>query len=127
MLDLLRSFLDFVAAHPHWAYALGFLAALLEALPILGAVAPGSLVIVALGAMVPTGAIHVWPLTGWAVLGAVIGDGLSYAIGRRYGRAAGAMTVTDEVSSRLLRLPLFYDLTEAQVAGIAAEITAFFG
>ncbi len=46
--------------------------------------------------------------------------------GRKFGRAAGAMTVTDDVADRLLRLPLYYELTEEQVAGIAAEITAFF-
>jgi dTDP-4-amino-4,6-dideoxygalactose transaminase len=47
--------------------------------------------------------------------------------GRRYGRAAGPMTVTDAVSERLLRLPLYYDLTEAEVAGIVVAITDFFG
>jgi len=47
--------------------------------------------------------------------------------GRKFGRAAGPMTVTDGVSERLLRLPLYYDLTKAQVAGIVAAIVEFFG
>jgi len=47
--------------------------------------------------------------------------------GRKFGRPAGPMTVTDGVSERLLRLPLFYDLTEAEVAGIVAAIVEFFG
>jgi dTDP-4-amino-4,6-dideoxygalactose transaminase len=34
--------------------------------------------------------------------------------GLKYGRAAGQMVVTDEVSARLLRLPLFDELGEAQ-------------
>jgi dTDP-4-amino-4,6-dideoxygalactose transaminase len=46
--------------------------------------------------------------------------------GRKFGRAAGPMTVTDDVSERLLRLPLYYDLTEAEVAGIVAAIVEFF-
>jgi dTDP-4-amino-4,6-dideoxygalactose transaminase len=46
--------------------------------------------------------------------------------GRKFGRAAGPMTVTDGVSERLLRLPLYYDLTEAEVAGIVAVIAEFF-
>ncbi|MGH8703235.1 MAG: dTDP-4-amino-4,6-dideoxygalactose transaminase, partial [Burkholderiales bacterium] len=46
--------------------------------------------------------------------------------GRRFGRAAATMTVTDDVSERLLRLPLYYDLTEADVAGIVAAIAEFF-
>jgi dTDP-4-amino-4,6-dideoxygalactose transaminase len=36
------------------------------------------------------------------------------------------MTVTDDVSARLLRLPLYYDLTEADAGGIVAAIAAFF-
>jgi dTDP-4-amino-4,6-dideoxygalactose transaminase len=47
--------------------------------------------------------------------------------GRNFGRAAGPMTVTDSVSDRLLRLPLYYGLTEAEAAGIVAAIREFFG
>ena len=47
--------------------------------------------------------------------------------GRKFGRAAGPMTVTDDVSDRLLRLPLYYGLTDTDVAGIVAAITEFFG
>lgn len=36
------------------------------------------------------------------------------------------LPVTDAVSERLLRLPLYYELTEADVERIAAAITAFF-
>lgn len=46
--------------------------------------------------------------------------------GRRFGRTAGSMTVTDEVSERLLRLPLYYELSESEVAGISAAIAEFF-
>ena len=47
--------------------------------------------------------------------------------GMKFGRAASAMPVTDDVAGLLLRLPLYYDLTDDEVAGIAAEIVAFFG
>jgi len=46
--------------------------------------------------------------------------------GRRFGRASGSLPVTDDVAGRLLRLPLYYELTEEQVAAIVAEIQAFF-
>ncbi|MDH3287351.1 MAG: dTDP-4-amino-4,6-dideoxygalactose transaminase [Betaproteobacteria bacterium] len=46
--------------------------------------------------------------------------------GRRFGRATGDLAVTDDVSSRLVRLPLYYELTEAEVTAIAAEVAAFF-
>jgi dTDP-4-amino-4,6-dideoxygalactose transaminase len=47
--------------------------------------------------------------------------------GRKFGRAAGPLTVTDDISDRLLRLPLYYDLMDADVAGIVAAIAEFFG
>jgi dTDP-4-amino-4,6-dideoxygalactose transaminase len=47
--------------------------------------------------------------------------------GRRFGRASGAMTMTDDVASRLLRLPLYFELDEGTVRRIAAAIRGFFG
>jgi membrane protein DedA with SNARE-associated domain/membrane-associated phospholipid phosphatase len=78
------SLIAFGAAHPHAIGALAFLAALLESLAIVGAVFPGSFALIALGALVPTGAIGVVPLLAFAIAGAIVGDGLSYWLGRRY-------------------------------------------
>jgi dTDP-4-amino-4,6-dideoxygalactose transaminase len=47
--------------------------------------------------------------------------------GRRFGRVHGSLPVTDDVSSRLLRLPLYYGLTENDVARITEDIETFFG
>ena len=47
--------------------------------------------------------------------------------GRKFGRVAGPMTVTDDVSGRLLRLPLYFELDEGDVRHIAAAIREFFG
>jgi dTDP-4-amino-4,6-dideoxygalactose transaminase len=47
--------------------------------------------------------------------------------GRRFGRAAGELPVTDDVAARLLRLPLYHGLTEGEVAEVVAAINAFFG
>jgi undecaprenyl-diphosphatase len=87
MLDYLRGFLDFFAANPALAYGLGFFAAMFEALPVIGAVIPGSTLIVATGALVATDSIRLWPLSGWVILGAVIGDTVAYNVGRHYGRS----------------------------------------
>jgi membrane protein DedA with SNARE-associated domain/membrane-associated phospholipid phosphatase len=78
------SLIAFSAAHPHAIGALAFLAALLESLAIVGVVFPGSIVLIALGALVPAGAIGVVPLLASAIAGAIVGDGLSYWLGRRY-------------------------------------------
>ncbi|HEX8253766.1 MAG TPA: dTDP-4-amino-4,6-dideoxygalactose transaminase [Thermoanaerobaculia bacterium] len=44
--------------------------------------------------------------------------------GRRYGRAAGSMAVTDDVSERLLRLPLWPDMTADDVDLVVDEVAA---
>jgi dTDP-4-amino-4,6-dideoxygalactose transaminase len=46
--------------------------------------------------------------------------------GRLYGRACGSLTVTDEISNCLLRLPLYYEMTEQDVCFITDEIRYFY-
>ncbi|MBW1711743.1 MAG: DegT/DnrJ/EryC1/StrS family aminotransferase, partial [Deltaproteobacteria bacterium] len=46
--------------------------------------------------------------------------------GRRYGRTAGKLEVTDRVSQTLIRLPLFYQMTDDDVERVTGEIEAFF-
>jgi membrane protein DedA with SNARE-associated domain len=84
------SFLDplisFVSAHAWLACLTLFLAALLEAVPVVGSVIPGSTIILALSALVPGGELKLqWVLLA-AALGAVLGDGSAYWIGHRQQR-----------------------------------------
>jgi membrane protein DedA with SNARE-associated domain len=88
--DDVTSFLDplisFVSAHAWLAYLTLFLAALLEAVPVVGSVIPGSTIILALSALVPGGELKLqWVLLA-AALGAVLGDGSAYWIGHRQQR-----------------------------------------
>ncbi|MDE2118721.1 MAG: dTDP-4-amino-4,6-dideoxygalactose transaminase [Betaproteobacteria bacterium] len=46
--------------------------------------------------------------------------------GRKYGRTASAMTVTDGLSERLLRLPLHYEMSDEDIARVSAAIHDFF-
>ena len=83
----MTSFLDpliaFVSAHAWLAYLTLFLAALLEAVPVIGSLVPGSTIILALSALVPGGELKLWPVLAAAVAGAVLGDGTAYLIGYR--------------------------------------------
>ncbi|MET0678829.1 MAG: DedA family protein [Bradyrhizobium sp.] len=83
----MTSFLDpvitFVSAHPWAAYLVLFLAALLEAIPVVGALVPGSTIILALSALVPGGELKLWAVLAAAIAGAVIGDGSAYWTGHR--------------------------------------------
>jgi membrane-associated protein len=81
--SFLDPFIAFVAAHAWLAYLTLFLAALLEAVPVVGSVVPGSTIILALSALVPGGDLRLqWVLVA-AALGAVLGDGSAYWIGHR--------------------------------------------
>lgn len=46
--------------------------------------------------------------------------------GRRFGRAAGALPVTENLADRLVRLPLYYNLGEDEARGIAGHVRGFF-
>jgi membrane protein DedA with SNARE-associated domain len=81
------SFIDplisFVSTHAWLAYSTLFLAALLEAVPIVGAVIPGSTIIFALSALVPGGQLQLgWVLLA-AIAGALLGDGSAFLLGHR--------------------------------------------
>jgi membrane protein DedA with SNARE-associated domain len=77
---------EFMAAHPLLAHAAVFLLALSEAIPIVGAIVPGSALVVAISAIAATSEIHAWLLVVDATVGAIIGDGLSFWLGRRHRR-----------------------------------------
>src|ERR1700712_208452 len=81
--NFVTSFVDpliaFVSAHAWLAYLTIFLAASLEAVPIVGSVIPGSTIILALSALVPGGELD---LVG-VVAGAALGDGSAFWIGHR--------------------------------------------
>jgi membrane protein DedA with SNARE-associated domain len=81
------SYLDqliaFVSAHAWVAYLTLFLAALLEAVPVIGSVIPGSTIIVALGALVPGGELRLEWVMAAAIAGALLGDGSAYWLGHR--------------------------------------------
>jgi dTDP-4-amino-4,6-dideoxygalactose transaminase len=46
-------------------------------------------------------------------------------MGRRFGGQAGDFPVTEMVSNRLLRLPFYYDLSEAEQARVVETIEAY--
>ena len=86
MASFIEQLVAFVSAHAWLAYLTLFLAALLEAVPVIGSVVPGSTIILALSALVPGGDLKLqWVLLA-AALGAVIGDGSAYWLGHRQQR-----------------------------------------
>src|SRR5205814_4836165 len=58
-------------------------AALLEAIPVVGALVPGSTIILALSALVPGGELKLWGVLAAAIAGAMLGDGSAFWAGHR--------------------------------------------
>ena len=83
MTSLIDPLIAFVSAHAWLAYLTIFLAALLEAVPVVGAVIPGSTIILALSALVPGGELALAGVFTAAVAGAAFGDGTAFWIGHR--------------------------------------------
>jgi membrane protein DedA with SNARE-associated domain len=81
------SFIDpliaFVSANAWLAYLTLFLAALLEAVPVVGSVIPGSTIILALSALIPGGELRLEWVLAAAIAGASLGDGSAFWIGHR--------------------------------------------
>ena len=45
---------------------------------------PGAAILFAAGALIASGALAFWPMCTWAVVGAILGDSVSYWLGRHY-------------------------------------------
>lgn len=85
MIAALQASLEWVNAHPHWALLLLFAAALLDALFIVGVFVPAGIALFAAGALVAFGTLEFWHTASVAAAGALLGDSLSFWLGRRYG------------------------------------------
>lgn len=66
-----------------WAYALVAILSFGEALAFVGIFVPGSIALITAGLLAGSGVLSIWPLFIWASLGAIMGDTVSYWIGRR--------------------------------------------
>jgi membrane protein DedA with SNARE-associated domain/membrane-associated phospholipid phosphatase len=80
----LQDFINFTGLHPNLAIAAAFLVSAGEALPVIGLFSPSTVVLVGLGGLVGLGKASFWPVFVATVLGASIGDAISYWTGRIY-------------------------------------------
>ena len=83
MTSFIDQLISFVSAHAWLGYLTLFLAAFLEAVPVVGSLVPGSTIILALSALVPGGELRLEWVLAAAIAGAMLGDGSAYWIGHR--------------------------------------------
>jgi membrane protein DedA with SNARE-associated domain len=77
--------LDFIAAHGDWAGVVMFITAFGESFALLSLLFPGTSLLIAAGALMQASGSSYVPVIVGAVLGATLGDSVSYWLGRRYG------------------------------------------
>ena len=84
MTAYIQSLTALIAQNPNLAGLLVFLIAASESIAIVGAIIPGTAILIGIGAIVGLGHLGLWPILIWATLGAIAGDGFSYWLGGRY-------------------------------------------
>lgn len=83
-IDYVQPLTDWLQENPNWSLFITFLISLAESLAIIGSIVPGSITMTAIGILAGSGVMRVDLTLLAAVLGAVAGDSLSYALGYYY-------------------------------------------
>jgi membrane protein DedA with SNARE-associated domain len=87
--DLVQPLLAFIAAHSQWAGLVMFVTAFGESFAFLSLLFPGTTLLIAAGALMATDTVPYWPVLLGSTAGAVLGDSVSYWLGRRFGGGVG--------------------------------------
>lgn len=84
MSDIISPLLQWLNDHPQLSGLFTFIISAIESIAILGTIIPGTIMMTAIGALAGAGVIPLWPTIFWAILGAIVGDGISYWIGHSF-------------------------------------------
>lgn len=85
MQDFALTLLEWLRSHSAWAGPLILVVAFAESLAVVGLIVPGVVLMFAAGAVAGAGYLSFWNLAAWAALGAVLGDAVSFYLGRALG------------------------------------------
>lgn len=80
----LHSLVTYLHSHPHIGLLVAFFVSFTESLAIIGSIVPGSVTMTAIGMLVGSGVMPFAATILWAIIGAFLGDLLSFWIGFRY-------------------------------------------
>jgi membrane protein DedA with SNARE-associated domain len=89
MEHLVQPTLDFITAHSGWAFPVMFITSFGESFAFLGLLFPGTSILIVAGTLMSAGSLPYWPVLAGAIIGAVLGDSVSFWLGRRYGGELG--------------------------------------
>jgi membrane protein DedA with SNARE-associated domain len=89
MENIVQPTLDFISAHSGWAFPVMFITSFGESFAFLSLLFPGTSMLIVAGTLMATGSLPYWPVLAGAVIGAVLGDTVSFWLGHRYGGGIG--------------------------------------
>ncbi len=84
MSGVVNTILQWLNQNPELAGLATFIISAAESVAIVGTIVPGSVTMTAVGALAGAGVIPLWSTIIWAILGAIVGDGISYWIGHYF-------------------------------------------
>ena len=84
MWSWINAVVDLVAQYPAWALIVAFLAAIIEAVAVLGILIPGTPILMAVAGAAAMSGQPMLPFLTLSIIGAVIGDFLSFWVGKRF-------------------------------------------
>ncbi len=84
MWSLINDGIGWVAQYPDWALAGAFLAAIIEAVAIVGTIIPGTFIVMGIAGAAAASGQPILPFIAVAFLGAVVGDYVSYWVGHHF-------------------------------------------
>lgn len=80
----LKSVIAFIETHQAWATPIVFVLAFGESLAFFALLLPATVLLVGVGALIGAGGLNFWAIWTAAVIGAALGDWLSYWLGYHY-------------------------------------------
>ncbi|NWK94579.1 DedA family protein [Sphingobium lactosutens] len=97
-----------VASYGAWAGPVIALLSFGESLAVIGVLIPATAVMIAIGGLIGAGTLDPVPVYIWAAVGAILGDWLSYLIGRRIGPSVYRRWPLNRHRSMVARTRLFF-------------------
>ena len=85
MEQLVNDLTQYIHANQEWAGIILGLMTMGESLLVIGIAIPATAIMLVVGGLIGSGAVDPLPVIGWGIVGAIIGDAISYYIGRWLG------------------------------------------
>jgi membrane protein DedA with SNARE-associated domain len=123
MEHLVQPTLAFISDHSGWAFPVMFITSFGESFAFVSLFFPGTSILIVAGTLMAAGSLPYWPVLAGAILGAILGDSVSFWLGRRFGGAISRVWPFARNSDLLLNGIRFF----ARHGGKSVFVGRFFG